>query len=344
MRDRRLRITAQLAALGLVIWLLVVPQLRGSARSLPLLFDLDNSWLPVAVAAELGSLAAYTFATRTMLSAAVRPAYRRIMCIDLSAIGLGHCLPDGGAAGTALCWRLLVGNGVPSGDAVFAKVTQGLASTVALHTLLFTSLLTGALTSGFTRWSIAPTALAGTTLLVIAAVVLAVRRPGFRLGADRMARRVPRFGTAIADRASRAYDSHLDERLRTATRDRRRLLSVVGWSAGNWVLDGVALWASLQIYGAHVGLEGLAAAFAIACFGTWLPITPSGLGVTEGLMIPALITFGAPHVDAVLGVLTWRAIAYWMPIPLGAAAYGALHLQRPRGVRVLAPAPADSIV
>ena len=60
-------------------------------------------------------------------------------------------------------------------------------------------------------------------------------------------------------------------------------------------------------------------------------------------MIPALIAFGSGHLAAVLGVLTWRAINYWMPIPLGAAAYGALHLGRPRGVRILAPTPADSI-
>jgi uncharacterized protein (TIRG00374 family) len=74
----------------------------------------------------------------------------------------------------------------------------------------------------------------------------------------------------------------------------------------------------------------LAVAFAIACFGTWLPVTPSGLGLSEGLMIPALIAVGSPRVAVALGVLTWRAIAYWMPIPIGATAYATHQVGRRR--------------
>jgi hypothetical protein len=59
-----------------------------------------------------------------------------------------------------------------------------------------------------------------------------------------------------------------------------------------------------------------------------LPITPSGLGLSEGLMIPALIAVGSPRVAVALGVLTWRAIAYWLPIPLGATAYAAHQVGR----------------
>jgi uncharacterized protein (TIRG00374 family) len=106
------------------------------------------------------------------------------------------------------------------------------------------------------------------------------------------------------------------------------MAQAAGWSMINWGLDFVALYASLTAFDADIRLEGVAVAFAIACFGTWLPITPSGLGVTEGLMIPALIAFGSPQAAAVLGVLTWRAIAYWLPIPIGALAYTALHLGR----------------
>ena len=102
MNLRRVRIAAQLLALGLVVWWFVVPQLRGTSSSLHQLFDVDSSWLPVALAAELGSLAAYTFCTRAVLGHHARPSYPQIACIDLSSIGLGHCLPDGGAAGTAL--------------------------------------------------------------------------------------------------------------------------------------------------------------------------------------------------------------------------------------------------
>lgn len=330
MNRRAVRMVAQLTALGLAIWLLVVPQLRGSAGSLHLLARFDNLWLPAALCAEIGSLTAYTLATRVMLRRSIRPAYPRIMCIDLSSIAIGHCLPDGGAAGTALAWRMLVDEGVPGGDAAFTKFAQGLASALTLYGLLLTALVSGGAITGFTHWSVPLIGLASALVIGMVSLAIAVRRPGVRVAADGWVRRVPRIGARSADRMSSFYDRHLEEPIRNATREPRRLISVAAWSALNWSLDAFALCASLRACGAHVGLEALAVAFGIACFGTWLPITPSGLGVSEGLMIPALIAFGAPRIPAVLGVLTWRAIAYWMPIPIGAAAYSAHQIGRRR--------------
>ncbi|HVT64752.1 MAG TPA: lysylphosphatidylglycerol synthase transmembrane domain-containing protein [Mycobacteriales bacterium] len=326
MRSRRLRLGAQLAVLGVVVWLLILPKLRGSSDSLPLLWDFDGPWVPIALVAEVGSLIAYTLATRAMLAAHVRPRYRRVACIDLSSIALGHCLPDGGAAGTALSWRLLVKSGVPGSDAAFAKFAQGLGSAVMLYLLLFTSLIVGGYDGGYTKWSIAPIALAGVALAVVTGVTFAVRRPGFRESFARTLARIPRLGHSLATRTSALYERHLEDHIRIASRDRGRLLQAAGWSLTNWALDFVALYASLTAFDADLRLEGVAVAFTIACFGTWLPITPSGVGITEGLMIPALIAFGAPQAAAVVGVLTWRAIAYWLPIPIGAVAYTALHL------------------
>lgn len=347
MRHRRIRLAAQFGALALAVWLLVVPQLRGSAGSLHLLTRLDNPWLLVALAAEVGSLMAYTFATRTMLARSVRPAYPKIVCIDLSSIAIGHCLPDGGAAGTALAWRMLVDEGVPGGDAAFTKVAQGLASAVTLYGLILTGLITGGILGGFTQWSVPLIGLAATLVLVVVIATLAIRRPSARARLTRAVRRVPRFGERIAERASIFYDQHLETPVRNATREPRRLLSVAGWSALNWTLDAAALWSSLRACGAHVGLEALAVAFAIACFATWLPITPSGLGISEGLMIPALIAVGSPRIAVALGVLTWRAIAYWLPIPIGATAYATHQVRRRRQRRrsvgtgiIAAPRPA----
>jgi uncharacterized protein (TIRG00374 family) len=328
MRSRRLLIVAQVAVLGVVVWLLIVPKLRGSSAALPLLWDLDGPWVPIALAAEIGSLLAYTLTTRAMLTTAVRPPYRRVACIDLSSIALGHCLPDGGAAGTALSWRLLVKNGVPGGEAAFAKLAQGLGSAAMLYSLLFTALVVGGYDGGYTKWTIAPLALAIVALTVVALLIVSLRRPRLRERTAARIARIPRVGGRLAHRAAHLYESHLDSHVRTALRDRRRMAQALGWSMTNWALDFVALYAALTAFDADVRLEGVAVAFAIACFGTWLPITPSGLGVTEGLMIPALIAFGTTQPAAVLGVLTWRAIAYWLPIPIGAVAYTALRLDR----------------
>jgi uncharacterized protein (TIRG00374 family) len=324
--SRPIGMSIQLVALGLAIWLLVLPQLRGSGHSLRPLADVNPGWIAFAVVAELCSLGFYTLATRSMLPRETRPSLNRVMRIDLSAIALGHCVPDGGAAGTALSWRLLVGAGVPTADAGFAKLVQGLGSAVVLQVLLLIALLVGATVSGFSRWSLLPGAAAAAILLTAWFVIICLRQRGFRRRARRLLRSLPRFGTRISAAADVVYHRHVVGQLGSAVGQPRRLALAGSWAAGNWIFDAVALWASLRAYGHGISIEALAVAFGVASLATWLPITPSGLGISEGLMIPALIAFGTPRSTAVLGILMWRLVAYWLPIPLGATAYSSLRL------------------
>ncbi len=325
---RGLGMFAQVLALVLVTWFLVVPQLHGSLGSLHLLFHVGNSWIVLALAAELASLGFYTLVTRAMLPPRTRPALHRVMRIDLSAIALGHCLPDGGAAGTALSWRLLIAEGVPSSEAAFAKVAQGLGSAVVLQGLLLVSYAVGFAITGFSRWEVVPAIAAVIILVVSILIVYGVRRVGLRRGVGRVVRRVPWCGPKLAQLLAAIYRRHLVEQLRSVVKDRRALLMTVSWAAANWAFDAIALWASLRAYGANVGLEALAVVFGVQALAAWLPITPSGLGITEALVIPALIAFGSPRSAAVLGILTWRVLAYWLPIPIGALAFGSLRAFR----------------
>lgn len=330
--------TAQLLALVLVTWFLVVPQLHGSMHSLPLLFHAGSSWILVALVAELASLVFYTLLTRAMLPPATRPPLQRLMRIDLSAIALGHCLPDGGAAGTALSWRLLIAEGVPSSEAAFAKVAQGLGSAIVLQALLLVSYAVGITMSGFSQWELVP-AVASVIILALAVLILiGVRRVGFRHRVGRMVRRIPWCGMRLAQLFAGIYRRHLVEQLRVVVSDRRALLLAVSWAGANWAFDVLALWASFRAYGLSVGLEALAVVFGMQALAAWLPITPSGLGISEALIIPALIAFGAHRSAAVLGILTWRMLAYWLPIPIGAVAFGSLRVFKRSAARPKTPA------
>jgi uncharacterized protein (TIRG00374 family) len=317
---------AQVLALVLVTWFLVVPQLRGSMHSLHLLFHVGNSWILLALVAELASLGFYTLVTRAMLPRPTRPPMQRVMRIDLSAIALGHCLPDGGAAGTALGWRLLVAAGVPSAEAAFAKVAQGLGSAIILQALLLVSYVAGFTMSGLSRWAVLPAAAAVSILTLAALILFGVRRVGFRYRAGRVVRRLPWCGPRLAHLLAGIYRRHLVEQLRSVVGDRRALLLTMSWAGANWAFDALALWASVRAYGSSIGLEALAVVFGMQALAAWLPITPSGLGISEALIIPALIAFGSHRDAAVLGILTWRLIAYWLPIPIGAVAFGSLRM------------------
>jgi hypothetical protein len=65
-----------------------------------------------------------------------------------------------------------------------------------------------------------------------------------------------------------------------------------------------------------------------------LPVTPAGLGVVDSLTPLLLVSFGVTRSVATLGVLAWRLVNFWLPIPTGAIAY--VSLKVPRGARLKA--------
>jgi len=59
-----------------------------------------------------------------------------------------------------------------------------------------------------------------------------------------------------------------------------------------------------------------------------LPVTPAGLGVIDSLAPLLLVSFGATRSVATLGVLSWRLVNFWLPIPAGAVAYVSVKVAR----------------
>ena len=61
----------------------------------------------------------------------------------------------------------------------------------------------------------------------------------------------------------------------------------------------------------------LLVAYGLANILAAIPITPSGLGIIEGVLIPTLVGFGVPHSQAILAVLSYRLDQLLDPDPRG---------------------------
>jgi hypothetical protein len=66
-----------------------------------------------------------------------------------------------------------------------------------------------------------------------------------------------------------------------------------------------------------------------------LPITPAGLGVVDSVAPLLLVSFGVTRSVATLGVLGWRLVNFWLPIPAGAAAYVSLKVPKGSGLKAM---------
>ena len=70
----------------------------------------------------------------------------------------------------------------------------------------------------------------------------------------------------------------------------------------------------------------LAVAYAAANIASAIPVTPGGLGVIEVTLVAITVGFGAPRATAVIAVLGYRVVNYWLPLLPGALAYLRLRL------------------
>jgi hypothetical protein len=160
-------------------------------------------------------------------------------------------------------------------------------------------------------------AVAGIVLVAAAfALLVAVARDGrgLRRLIGWLARWVPGMNADNAAAALRREGEHL----RALAADPRRLVAAVAWGAANWLLDATVLWVVLAAVGHPLNPLTLFTAYAVANVLGLLPITPGGVGVVEGVLVPSLVAAGVPAHLALVGVLGWRLVNYWLPIPVGA--------------------------
>jgi len=81
-------------------------------------------------------------------------------------------------------------------------------------------------------------------------------------------------------------------------------------------------------FGKWVNPDGILVAYGLANVLAVIPITPGGLGVVEATLTSLLVGFGAARGVATLGVVAYRLVNFWLPIPVGGLAYLSLQVER----------------
>jgi hypothetical protein len=87
-----------------------------------------------------------------------------------------------------------------------------------------------------------------------------------------------------------------------------------------WAFQVAVLWAAFHAFGDAPPLAVLTQAFFVGMFGNLLPM-PGGVGGVEGGMIASLAAFEVDAGQAVVAVLLFRAMTFWLPMIPGVVAY-----------------------
>ena len=309
---RRLLLSAVFVVAAIAVLYVALPRIAGLDATWRRLDDGDPAWLVAALAFELLSFASYVAVFRAVFARPDSPiGWRASYQITMAGLAATRLLATAGAGGVALTVWALRRSGL-SRRRVAVRMTAFLVLlySVFMGALLLvgTGLSSGALPGpepfGLT---VVPALFAAG--VIVAALSFTAVPPG--LGehrAGRLARRLAAVPATVGDGVREAI------RL-LRTRD-WRLAGAAGW----WAFDVAVLWASLRAFGAEPAVAVVVMAYFVGMLGNVLPL-PGGVGGVDGGMIGALIGLGVASGEAIVGVLTYRAFAFWLPTIPGIAAY-----------------------
>jgi uncharacterized protein (TIRG00374 family) len=314
---------------ALVVEYLVVPELVGARKDLFLLNQLNAGWAVAGVVVEIVSLFCYAVLTKVLLPPGPKPSLSRLFRIDLSAAAVAHVIPAGTLGTAALGFRLFTNEGISANDAGVMMAAKGLGSTIVLNVLLWLSLVISIPLAGF-RPIYGTVAIIGTVLLAAVALVI--------IGVTRGTERASRILHWVGDKIPWVSGDRLEAAVRQASKtasdmakDKRVLAWALVWASLNWILDAASLWCFIAAFGSTVNPIELFAAYGIANVAGALPLTPGGLGVVDSAAPLLLVGFGVTRSVATLGVLAWRLVNFWLPIPVGALSYVSLKVKPGQG-------------
>ncbi len=299
----------------------VLPNITGVGATVDRIEGGDVWWLALGVLAEALSFAGYIVLFRAVfVRGDERIGWRESYQVTMAGLAATRLFAAAGAGGVALtAWALR-----RSGLSPRLVACRMVAFVVLLYAVYAGSLMldgvglgTGLFPGGGSfAITIVPAIIAAILVAVAGAVALLPgdieRRLGqWASGSGRVAHLLASAVTVPALAASG---------VRTAidlirARDAGLLGAPVYWG-----FEICVVWAMFHAFGSPPPFTVILMAYFVGMLGNLLPL-PGGLGGVEGGMIGALAAFGV-HLDlAVVVVLGFRAISFWLPTLPGVVAY-----------------------
>jgi putative heme transporter len=339
-RDHRGAFILLLVAIAATVFVLaVLPQIAGFGDTLRRLRQGDKAWLALGALFEALSLGGYVVLFRTVFSCeGVQIDWSESYQITLAGVVATKLFAAAGAGGVALTAWALRASGL-SGRTVARRMTSFeillyavyMAALVIFGVGLVTGLFPGSAPTGLT---VVPAIFGGAVIVVALA---------FRLLPDDIGRWLHRLSGGserrrrLIDRVSTIPNTFHDGIVTAIGMVRARQLGLLG-AVLYWGFDIATLWAAFRAFGGSPPVAVVVMAYFVGTLANLIPI-PGGIGGVEGGMIGSFIAFGVNGSTAVLAVLSYRALSFWLPTLPGAMAY--FQLRRTIG-RWRGPRPAQA--
>lgn len=313
---------------------LVLLSLREIEHTIETLQRAQASFILVAIGLQVGFLVCETIGYRLLYRLMdLQESMRRLGLLVVASNFLNIVAPSAGATGIAVfvddARRRNLSPGRTAAAAALYLFLDYAAFLVALALGLLVLFRRGNLDAG----EIGASALMTLLCLGFGTLLYIGSRSGEQLGQilARMARLTNKilypFYRRDYVREERAYEfsREIAEGLSVLRSRRRRLLKPFALALLGKTLHALLLMFVFLGFGVEFSAGTVIGGFAISYLFLIISPTPSGIGVVETILPLALVSLRIPLAEAVVVTLTFRALTFWLPLALGAAAFRVLQ-------------------
>jgi putative heme transporter len=330
LQDRR-KLLGGVAVFALLIFAIYVvfPKLVGLDDAVKKIDEAVWYWIVIAVGFNVVAFGAYVALFRGVLGGTQgdlvhrRLDHKASYQITMAGLAATRIFSAAGAGGIVLTYWALRKAGMPRRRAAcrmvaFMSLLYGvyLMALILFGILLRTHVLPGDAPLGGT---VIPAGIAAGVMAIFLLIALIPQDFERRIqqfgGGYRRTRYLLRLASGPATLASG---------VRTAiayVRHPRRGALAVGGAVGFWAANIAVLWASFEAFGGNVPFAVLVQGFFVGMAANLIPSPFGGVGSVDAGMIGAFVLFGIDNSIVFPAVLTYRVIAFWLPIPPGVVAF-----------------------
>jgi len=311
----------------------VAPSLLTVLDAWPSLGDVKPAWFGLVGVLEVASFACLWVLLRIALGGG---RLLDIAASQLAGGAAGKVVPGGIAAGGVVQASMLIRAGFTARRVGGVLSSTGLLSTgvlLALPVLAVPAVLLGPPLAHDLQLGLVLSTVVAVAIVLLGLALLhwdgMVRAVGLAAGrAIHLVRRRIQPATVA--------DTLVSERDQVAAAFAGRWIRALTAAAANRMFDYATLLAALHAVGATVRPSLVLVAYVASLALGMIPVTPGGLGFVETGLTTLLVLAGADADQAVVGTLLYRLASFWLPIPVGALAWGGWRFAR-RGPVVPAP-------
>jgi putative heme transporter len=318
---RSMWIFALFVVTALAFLYFVLPQLGGVKHTWDRLNEGNSWWIAVAVLSQVVAMASYIAIFQGVHVPPGSPiSFRESYLITMAGLAATRLFAAGGAGGVAVTAWALRRSGMRRREVAermiaFLVLMYGtyMVALIVCGVGLYTGLFDGPHPFAIT---IGPAIVAGIVILAGLAVAFVPTDLERRLGNSGAAHRAPlRWlkGVAAGSASASGGVRYAGYKLRHPD---WAMLGTVAW----WGLNIAVLYASFRAFGQAPPTAVLVQAFFVGMLANLLPL-PGGIGGVDGGMIGAFVAFGVSGSLALIAVLVYRLLSFWLPSIPGAIAY-----------------------